>query len=213
MFCRAIKQTIERDQDFSLQKNVVSDELNSVNLTQKQQNANILDKLRADKGCDYLSQYSTASIKLTESHIKSSIFASVNPTNAIVTIRTTDEAESDVSRDQSNMANRIEIPLTAETSQSSKIELSSSKFEEKEILGLKLMFSLFDRSGQNVITYEDLVAYAEETQDLAAIRDAGIALDIVDIDGDGRIGLVDFIRFATRLKNSWNKQQYRPLEM
>lgn len=176
------------------------------------QTVNILDKLRIDKGCDYLSQFSTASIKLTENHTESPIIANVNPANAIVTIRKTDEPDFEFNSAQSVMTDMNEMPLS-DSAQSSKIELSSSKFEEKEILGLKLMFSLFDRSGQNVITYEDLVAYAEETQDLAAIRDAGTALDIVDIDGDGRIGLVDFIRFATRLKNSWNRQQYRPLEM
>jgi Ca2+-binding EF-hand superfamily protein len=42
---------------------------------------------------------------------------------------------------------------------------------------------------------------------LGAIRDAGSALDIVDIDGDGKIGLVDFIRFATRLKARWAEEQ------
>lgn len=84
-----------------------------------------------------------------------------------------------------------------------------SKFEEKEILGLKLMFSLFDRSSSNVITYDDLVAYAEETDDTSAIRDASKALEIVDIDGDGKIGLVDFIRFATRLKAYyWQAEQH-----
>ena len=36
--------------------------------------------------------------------------------------------------------------------------------------------------------------------DLTAIRDAGPALEILDIDGDGVIGLLDFIHFAARLK-------------
>ena len=53
---------------------------------------------------------------------------------------------------------------------------------------------------QNTITYEDLVAFAEETGDLSAIRDAGPALEVLDIDGDGVIGLLDFIHFAARLK-------------
>ena len=32
------------------------------------------------------------------------------------------------------------------------------------------------------------------------IGDAAVALEIVDIDGDGRIGMLDFIHFAARLK-------------
>lgn len=56
-------------------------------------------------------------------------------------------------------------------------------------MGLRLMFSLFDRAGSNFIEYEDLVAYAEETGDMTGIRDAANALEILDIDGDGKIGL------------------------
>lgn len=44
-------------------------------------------------------------------------------------------------------------------------------------------------------TYLGLIA-----DDMAGIRDADIALDILDIDGDGKIGLLDFIHFASRLK-------------
>jgi hypothetical protein len=35
---------------------------------------------------------------------------------------------------------------------------------------------------------------------MAGIHDADVALDILDIDGDGKIGLLDFIHFAGRLK-------------
>jgi hypothetical protein len=67
-----------------------------------------------------------------------------------------------------------------------------------------------------MIGYEDLVAYGEETGSplaspvflthrlrsggLSGIRDAAAALEIVDIDGDGKIGLLDFIHFAARLQ-------------
>lgn len=73
-------------------------------------------------------------------------------------------------------------------------------FSKSELMGLRLMFSLFDRAGSNFIEYEDLVAYAEETGDMTGIRDAANALEILDIDGDGKIGLLDFIHFARRLK-------------
>ena len=36
--------------------------------------------------------------------------------------------------------------------------------------------------------------------DLMGIRDAASALEILDIDGDSKIGLIDFINFARRLK-------------
>jgi hypothetical protein len=58
------------------------------------------------------------------------------------------------------------------------------------------------RSGTSTIGYEDLVAYGEETGGLAGIRDAADALAIVDIDGDGVIGLLDFIHFAARLRDT-----------
>lgn len=35
---------------------------------------------------------------------------------------------------------------------------------------------------------------------MSGIRDAAVALEIVDIDGDGKIGLLDFIHFAARLQ-------------
>ena len=35
---------------------------------------------------------------------------------------------------------------------------------------------------------------------MSGIRDAAEALEIVDIDGDGKIGLLDFIHFAARLQ-------------
>ena len=60
----------------------------------------------------------------------------------------------------------------------------------------------FSRSGTSKIAYEDLVAYGEETGGLAGIRDAADALAIVDIDGDGVIGLLDFIHFAARLRDA-----------
>ena len=58
----------------------------------------------------------------------------------------------------------------------------------------------YHSSGNSMIGYEDLVAYAEETGDVSGIREAGEALEIVDIDGDGKIGLLDFIHFASRLQ-------------
>ena len=77
-------------------------------------------------------------------------------------------------------------------------------FNQTEVLALRLMFSLFDRQGNGFIEYDDLVAYAEETQQTAVIRDAGFALEVMDMDGDGRVGLLDFFLFAARLKELQN---------
>ncbi len=44
------------------------------------------------------------------------------------------------------------------------------------------------------------VTFVRILGDIMAIRDAATALEILDIDGDGKIGLLDFIHFARRLK-------------
>jgi hypothetical protein len=43
--------------------------------------------------------------------------------------------------------------------------------------------------------------------DPMGIRDAGTALEVLDLDGDGFIGLVDFIYFARRLKKMHMQDQ------
>ena len=95
----------------------------------------------------------------------------------------------------------------ARSNSSASVNILNEKvlFTEAEIVALRLMFSFFDRSGSNTITYEDLVAYAEETGETTCIRDAGTALDHLDIDGDGKIGLLDFFYFAARLKATIGK--------
>lgn len=96
----------------------------------------------------------------------------------------------------------IDTPVRARSSSSNSVNILNEKvlFTEAEIVALRLMFSFFDRSGTNTISYEDLVAYAEETGETTCIRDAGTALDHLDIDGDGKVGLLDFFYFAARLK-------------
>jgi hypothetical protein len=86
-------------------------------------------------------------------------------------------------------------------------EKESVLFQESEILALRLMFSILNRSGSEFIEYNDLVAYAEETGDTSGIRDAEFALEILDIDGDEKIGLMDFFNFAARLKAVYLKSK------
>lgn len=107
--------------------------------------------------------------------------------------------------DENNMRRRsLSETAAARPSLEQPMESMSQRtvvFTREELLGLRLMFSLFDRTGNGFIEYEDLVAYAEETGDFLRLRDASLALDILDIDGDGCIGLLDFIHFASRLQS------------
>merc|ERR1712146_254832 len=73
-------------------------------------------------------------------------------------------------------------------------------FSEIEIVTLRLIFALFDDNGDDFIDMEELVRYAEETGDYALKEEAIDCIKILDIDGDGRIGLWDYINFAARLK-------------
>ncbi|CAM9422438.1 unnamed protein product [Choristocarpus tenellus] len=79
-------------------------------------------------------------------------------------------------------------------------------FTHEEIVVLKLLFSLFDRKGKNFITRDDIVAYAEEGGDYAQLREVDACMEAVDADGDGKVGLADYINFAARLKEIYNLQ-------
>lgn len=47
--------------------------------------------------------------------------------------------------------------------------------------------------------------------DMSGIRHAEDTLNILDIDGDGKIGLLDFIHFAARLRNLYEVRRYSGL--
>ncbi|CAM9839268.1 unnamed protein product, partial [Choristocarpus tenellus] len=74
-------------------------------------------------------------------------------------------------------------------------------FTHAEILGLKLLFALMDQRGSEFIDGTALENYADEQDDFAQEREIEACIMAVDIDGDGKIGLMDFISFAARLKN------------
>ncbi len=80
-------------------------------------------------------------------------------------------------------------------------------FTHEEIVVLKLLFSLFDRKGKNFITRDDIVVYAEECGDYAQLKEVDACMDAVDADCDGKIGLVDYIYFASRLKIHWELKE------
>jgi diadenosine tetraphosphatase ApaH/serine/threonine PP2A family protein phosphatase len=80
-------------------------------------------------------------------------------------------------------------------------------FSHAEILGLKLMFALMDHSGTEYIDASALEMYAGEQNDYAQQKEVQACIEAVDLDGDGRIGIMDFISFAARAKFFWSSSQ------
>ncbi|CAN0234114.1 unnamed protein product [Scytosiphon promiscuus] len=88
-------------------------------------------------------------------------------------------------------------------------------FTHEEIVVLKLLFSLFDRGGKNLITRDDIIAYAEEGGDFAQLKEVDSFMEAIDADQDGVLGLSDYINFAARLKGIHLLQQqvmHQPLQ-
>jgi hypothetical protein len=50
---------------------------------------------------------------------------------------------------------------------------------------------------------QDIVLYAEEGGDYAQLKEVDACMAATDADGDGAIGLHDYINFAARLKAVW----------
>ena len=93
---------------------------------------------------------------------------------------------------------------------------------------LSICPSLCFSKGSGIIELDDLIAFAEETgaliiesstihndvlmvtftgdvDDTHDIAAADCALSIIDVDGDGSIGVMDFIIFAARLKAGYER--------
>eukprot|EP00611_Tribonema_gayanum_P009298 TRINITY_DN19080_c0_g1_i1.p2 TRINITY_DN19080_c0_g1~~TRINITY_DN19080_c0_g1_i1.p2 ORF type:complete len:201 (-),score=89.82 TRINITY_DN19080_c0_g1_i1:55-657(-) len=68
------------------------------------------------------------------------------------------------------------------------------------MLGLKLLFALMDYNNNQFIDAAALQGYAGEQNDFAQAREVDACIEAVDVDGDGKIGLMDFLCFAARLK-------------
>jgi len=91
---------------------------------------------------------------------------------------------------------QIETPPKAERESQDSLTVS-----EEEFYALRLIFAIFDRSGKNYITREDLHAFAEEQDDYAQHQEIDDCMSAIDCDGDGIIDLNDFILFAIRLRH------------
>jgi Ca2+-binding EF-hand superfamily protein len=74
---------------------------------------------------------------------------------------------------------------------------------------LRLIFALFDDNGDDFVEASELLRYAEEEAGEGASRgQAEECVRLLDGDGDGRIGLLDFICFAARLKELHRKEEF-----
>jgi len=78
--------------------------------------------------------------------------------------------------------------------------LGAAMFSTQELLSLKLLFAIMDQDGDEHIERSELSAYAEESGDFAQRRELSSIIEALDSDGDGRIGLLDFVLFAARRK-------------
>jgi len=73
-------------------------------------------------------------------------------------------------------------------------------FSEAEMLGLKLLFAIMDYNDTKYIDATALQMYAGEHNDYAQVSEVEACINAVDVDNDGKIGLMDFLSFAARLK-------------
>ena len=56
------------------------------------------------------------------------------------------------------------------------------------------------KNGDELIETDELASYAEETGDFAQKKELASIVEALDSDGDGKIGLLDFVLFAARRK-------------
>ena len=61
-------------------------------------------------------------------------------------------------------------------------------FSHNELVALRLMFSLFDSDGNDLITRAELEEYAEETGHVAQRKELDECIEAIDADKDGKIG-------------------------
>jgi Ca2+-binding EF-hand superfamily protein len=77
---------------------------------------------------------------------------------------------------------------------------------------LRLIFALFDDNGDDFLEASELERYAEEDEEVggggASRTQAEECVRLLDGDGDGKIGLLDFICFAARLKELHRKKEF-----
>lgn len=68
-----------------------------------------------------------------------------------------------------------------------------------------------DKDNSQSIERDEIAAYAEESDDFAQKRELDVVMESLDTDGDGVIGLLDFILFAARLKEHAQHERHASL--
>lgn len=82
-------------------------------------------------------------------------------------------------------------------------ETNVEGFSDQEVYALRLIFSLFDIDGSGSISREELASYAEEVDECISPKDISLCFDALDANGDNRISLDDWVKFAAKLKAAW----------
>mmetsp|Transcript_11478 Transcript_11478/g.42852 ORF Transcript_11478/g.42852 Transcript_11478/m.42852 type:complete len:993 (-) Transcript_11478:453-3431(-) len=100
--------------------------------------------------------------------------------------------------------------LRARTSRS--INYDQVAFTREEVLVIRFIFSLFDRDDDSYLSREELRGIAYESGELYLQEDElDTIVGAIDWDRDGRIGLLDFITLAARLKEMYYKASHASL--
>ena len=80
-------------------------------------------------------------------------------------------------------------------------------FSQDEIIVLKLIFSSFDKDGNDEISRDEFEYWAVDSG--LSPTDALLCLNTLDLDSDGVVGMVDWVHFAAILKDRYAQQTFR----
>ena len=73
-------------------------------------------------------------------------------------------------------------------------------FTIQELHNLQLLFMIIDRTEDGLISKEELIQWSQEEGEFLSETQADRCIESVDMDGDGQIGLDDYLWFASLLK-------------
>lgn len=82
---------------------------------------------------------------------------------------------------------------------------STAIFSNDELHYLWILFTVMDKDGSQAISIDELFAYAEESDDMAQGTEVQSIITALDADGDGAIAPLDFILFAARMKELYQR--------
>jgi Ca2+-binding EF-hand superfamily protein len=77
---------------------------------------------------------------------------------------------------------------------------TATGFSQQELLALRLLYMMIDRHNDGHITAEELLQWAASDGRAVSREEADRCVAAVDADGDGAIGMHDFLLFAAQNK-------------